>query len=51
MCVESISCNLFIEGYNTRHLLHLIEWYINLSAVQQNIKIDIRSYLRSASSY
>ena len=28
-CVECCSCDLFIEGNNTRHLHHHIEWYIN----------------------
>ena len=49
MCVECCPCDLFIEGNNTRHLHHHIEWYINRSTEKQNIKMDICSYFRSAS--
>ena len=49
MCVECCPCDLFMEGSNTRHLHHHIEWYINRSTEKQNIKMDICSYFRSAS--
>ena len=49
-CIECSPCDLFVEGNNTRHLHHHIEWYL-LKHRKQNIKMDIHSYFRSASKF
>ena len=36
--MECYPCDLFIEGNNTRHLHHHIEWYINLNTEKQNVQ-------------